>query len=149
MFETKEQDMHSRDAVRWTRVMRLLTFAVAMAMAIGTGATAVPRSADAAYCGGSAYAPPGGAWGVPSQASVAIIGSSGFSKGYTWKVEGNVPTTVGAQAWGFDNSGQGRWYNIGVSSKGGSASVPWGNVLAYPRIRVQSGWVGVQVSWTC
>lgn len=102
------------------------------------------------FCGGAAYAPPGGGYGLPSQATDAIIGSPGYEQSYTWTVQGNFGTLVAAQALGFDSNGNAEWYNVGVSFDGGTGVVPWGNVLAYPEVRVESGTGnGVEVTWTC
>jgi hypothetical protein len=141
--------MHILTATHRARALRALILAAMITVAIASGALAAPRNAYAASCSGTAYAPPGGAWGPVSTSSVAVIGSPGYRQSYTWHVQGNVPTPIGAQAWGFDSAGQGHWYGLGVSSTGGSGSVPWGNVLAYPRFRAQSGFVGAFVTWTC
>lgn len=119
-------------------------------LTVSTGSVATRHAGSDVFCGGVAYAPPGGGYGTPSQATDAIIGSPGYEQGYTWKVQGNVGTPVGAQALGFDSNGHAEWYNIGVSFGDGSGTVPWGNILAYPEVRVESGAInGVEVTWSC
>ena len=119
--------------------------------AAGTVSAMDLHTASSAYCGGAAYAPPGWqGYGVPSQTSDAIIGSPGLAITYSWTVQGNFGTAVAVQALGFDSNGNGTWYNIGVSFEGGSGVVPWGNVLAYPELRAESGTGnGVFVTWNC
>lgn len=117
----------------------------------GTVSVAMRNTASAAYCGGAAYAPPGGGYGLASQASEAIIGSPGYKQSYKWTVQGNFSTLVAVQALGFDSNGHSQWYNIGLPSfSGGSGFAPWGSVLAYPELRAESGTGnGVIVTWTC
>lgn len=126
------------------------TLLIGAVVLVALVALLTPATARAASCGGAAYAPPGGAWGVPSRASVAYFGSPGYYKYYSWQVQGNYPTLVAAQGLGFDARGHAQWYNVGVSYSGSSGSVPWGNILAYPQIRVRSGsGNGVIVTWGC
>jgi hypothetical protein len=142
--------MHEKRGLR-KFVARLRRSLVVIAVAlVAIVALLTSATANAASCGGAAYAPPGGGWGAPSQANVGFIGSPGYRKSYTWQVQGNFKTLVAAQGRGFDSSGRSQWYDVGISSDGGSGSVPWGNILAYPQFRVRSGsGNGVQVTWQC
>ena len=108
-------------------------------------------SADAAQCGGAAWAPPGGGWGPVSTSPQAAAGFPGYKLAYRWHVEGNVPTMVCAQGLGFDQSNHAQWYGLGCSYDGGLQAVPWGNNLGPPELRAKSLNVvnGVIVSWLC
>jgi hypothetical protein len=146
-----------RTATKALHRSRALTLA-ALTMASLAAAVLAPGTASAASCGGTAYAPPSGVvftrnptYGPESVTNVGIIGSPGHRQGYSFTVQGNFKTPVAVQAWGFDGSGHGKWYPLGVvSSSGGNGAVPWGNVLALPKLRAASGGGnGVLVTWRC
>jgi hypothetical protein len=113
----------SSRVVRRTLLLGLVLSAVA----------AAPALAD-----GVAYAPFGYSWGPTSVSDTAVFGSPGLRKGYSWRVQFGSDTQVCAQAWGFNAAHpHGAWFGAGCGSSG-SASVPWGNVLANPKLRVHS-----------
>jgi hypothetical protein len=102
-----------------------------------------------ARCGGAAWAPPG-AWGPASTSPVAVAGHPGYRQGYSWSVEGNVPTLVCAQGKGYDQNGNVQWNGLGCSGDGGNGVAPWGNLLGQPQLRARSLSInGVIVSWRC
>ncbi|WP_329049112.1 hypothetical protein OG738_40830 [Amycolatopsis sp. NBC_01488] len=60
----------------------------------------------------------------------------GRTQGYSFTVTNNQMACV--QGWGFDASHpKGRWFDIGCGLSG-HATVPWGNVLAEPMVRVKA-----------
>ncbi len=131
---------------------RIMLRIVVLLAAITLPLVLAPTTAGAVTCGGTAYAPPytlGQArYGPVSSANTAVIGHPGYRKSYSFRVQGNVPRVVGVKALGFQN-GRATWYNLGISSTGLSGSVPWGNVLAVPKIRAASNGAGGYVTWTC
>lgn len=135
--------LRARSAGRRAALASLAVLLLLVAMAVQAS------PASAASCGGSASAPPGGAWGPESQASVAFSGSPGFTKWYSWNVVGNFATPVAVQVRGFNGSGQATWYDLPISYQGSSGSVPWGSVLAYPRLRARTGGTGALLMWSC
>jgi hypothetical protein len=106
--------------------------------------------AGSAFASGSgvAYAPPFGAWGVASSSGVGVFGHPGYRQGYSWSVQFGSETQVCMQAWGFNAAHpRGAWFGAGCGSSG-STSVPWGNVLASPRMRAKSYTIfGAFVPW--
>jgi hypothetical protein len=114
----------------------------------------VPTSADAAGCSGTAYAPPAlkvwqANYGPPASANNVRSGlQSNFRVTYKWRVDGNVSRTIAVRALGFQKGRQ-KWFNLGMSSRRGSGSVPWGTVTAVPKIMVASSGAGGLVKFTC
>jgi hypothetical protein len=110
------------------------------------------RSAFAALCGvilslaiaspalafgeASAYAPPFARWGPASDNGVGVFGHKGYHQAYSWSSASDMQVCV--QAWGFSATyPRGHWYGGGCGYSG-FVSVPWGNVLAVPRLRAYS-----------
>jgi hypothetical protein len=114
----------------------------------------VPTSADAAGCSGTAYAPPAikvwqANYGPPASANNVRSGlRSSFRLTYKWRVEGNVSRTIAVRVLGFQKGRQ-KWFNLGVSTRAGSGSVPWGMVTAVPKLMVASSGAGGLVTFTC
>jgi hypothetical protein len=114
----------------------------------------LPTSADAAGCSGTAYAPPAtkvwqANYGPPASANNVKSGlKSNFRLTYNWRVKGNHPRTIAVRALGFQKGRQ-KWFNLGMSSRRGSGSVPWGMVTAVPKIMVASSGAGGLVTFTC
>ena len=91
-----------------------------------------------ATSGGVAYAPPGGFWGAASVSGTGVFGHPGYRQGYSWNVQAGSITQVCAQGWGFNaKHPRGAWFGVGCGSSGGG-TVPWGNVLALPKLRAAS-----------
>ncbi|MEV8611315.1 hypothetical protein AB0383_25895 [Amycolatopsis sp. NPDC051373] len=130
--------MGTQDSSR--RFSRLAAVVAATAVAGGmllTGATAeaAPQSANA--CSGSHQA--GGApqvWSKASHSGCSVFGSPGRKQGYSFTVTNNQTACV--QGWGFDSAHpKGGWFDIGCGVSG-HMTVPWGNVLGEPQVRVKS-----------
>jgi hypothetical protein len=131
------------------RLLRILvTVGLVIALTVTGGVTAAV--AKPSECGGIAWAPPGGTWWGPvSTSPVSVWGRPGYQQSYRWKVQGNIPTLIVAEGKGAPND-RGGWYGVGIDDKGGSASVPWGNVIGNPKFRVMSLSVtGAFVEWSC
>lgn len=109
---------------------------------------AAPATANAAPCGGTAYAPPF-VTGPVSQTLTGVAGHPGYRQGYRFSVQGNVSTPVFVEVKGYSENGE-AWYALPVSGTGGSGEVPWGNSLASPAVRAKSLSInGVTVNWNC
>lgn len=137
------------------RGKKLLLNGVSAIAMIAALLVVAPTTASAALsCTGVAYAPPhvpGGEsrYGPVSSANVAFSGSPGYRKYYSVTVQGNVPRKIGVKALGFDSGGRATWYNLGISDSRISGGVPWGRVLAYPKVMVASNAAGGNVTWVC
>jgi hypothetical protein len=114
-----------------------------------TDAVVVP----AAKCGGKATGLPLRKWGPTSQSTCGLAGSPGHRVSYGWNV-GPGGGKACVEGWGFDEANpKGRWFPLGCATAskdyGKEKGVPWGNVLARPKVRVQSqdALRGVQVDW--
>jgi hypothetical protein len=97
--------------------------------------------AAAVTCGGTVVAPLTGSWSGASKSNCAVFGSPGYYLSYSWS---RSPTTetlgcVQGQSHTFDDHGDPItvWKSLGCGIHGG-ASVFWGNVLAYPRVRAKT-----------
>jgi hypothetical protein len=100
-------------------------------------AVAEPQSAtNAQSCIGAAWGPPG-AWGPKAEASCSVAGHRGFRMSYGWYVLPQSNSDACVQGQGFDSNGRPQWYSLGCG-RSNVASVPWGNILAKPAIRVRS-----------
>jgi hypothetical protein len=126
----------------------------ASAGASPAAARVIPTHTMASGCHGRAYGvPSSGHYGSPATGSSAVAGHPGFREHYSWNVEGNVGR-ASIELRSFDEGTQAeQWYGVGPwsSGSGGATTVPWGNVLAQPAIRVlvPYGSPGVFVSFTC
>lgn len=85
-----------------------------------------------------------GTWSRAVASSCATFGSPNYYQHYTWWVQANTNQNAAAQGPGYYKGYSGttmgvwqKWYGLGVG-KSGAASVPWGNVLANAKVRVQS-----------
>ena len=87
-------------------------------------------------CGGSAIATP--VKYSYGKGSCSIWGFPGLKVTYRWTAKDQY---AAMQAYGIDAGGADRWYNCG--SGGGACTVPWGNHIATPKIRV---WDAVRAS---
>lgn len=105
-----------------------------------------------AGCGGSGYAPPGGAWGPVSTGSCSVAGTQdNFLVKYSYQARSDA-TPVHASALHFTNPsgpnpGPARWSEFGFGKRGQSLSLPWGNALAQPQIKFQGAGLGTIVDW--
>jgi hypothetical protein len=92
--------------------------------------------------------PPGYVWGGASVSNTATWGSRGYRQGYAWSVGVGSEAQVCVQGWGFDSAHpHGGWFGLGCGSDGGG-TVPWGNVLAMPKLRAKSySFLGTAVPW--
>lgn len=98
---------------------------------------------------GTAYAPPGGAWGPESKAG-SYTGGTAAEYGYA--VKGNVPGPVAVQGQGIPPNGVGvAWYGLPpIGSAGtGQGTVPWvPNHMAMLGLKASSASInGVFVGW--
>lgn len=92
-----------------------------------------------AFCGATAFANGLGNWGSPSYCNVAVFGSVGWTQGYAWSSAKGIANPRGcAQGLGFNAQKVQTWYGLGVCGQGDAYSIPWGNVLATPGVRVKS-----------
>ena len=118
-----------------------------------SAAIVVAGPADAATgCGGSAYAPPFsmqlGSWGPEAPANSGVAGISDTYVHYEWEAGGNVSRQVAVQGLAFID-GEATWVDIGFPGTSDDAYLPWGSVLATPKIRASSNGPGSFVSFTC
>ncbi|MDR0504633.1 MAG: hypothetical protein LBG70_02340 [Bifidobacteriaceae bacterium] len=103
----------------------------------------IAAASVSANCNTTFSAPPG-AWRGPWRRACANIGKKGSTFTYSWQlVPGtNQQACLQGQGWyvGYNGSTFGvwsRWYNLGCGTKN-TASVPWGEVSAYPQVLVLS-----------
>jgi hypothetical protein len=89
-------------------------------------------TAAAVGCATSGLAP-FGMWGPVATAPCGIFGSPNYSVAYNWTVPWWSSASICTKAWGFANLTTGTWYGAGCGSYNNSA-VPWGNVLAAPKM---------------
>ncbi|WP_328397183.1 hypothetical protein [Nocardia sp. NBC_00416] len=102
-----------------------------------------PAAAQAAGCGGRAWAAPLNQFGPVADSSCSVAGHPGYEMCYNIKIEGNGLAVVHAR--GYDINGNEQWYSIPTSY----GCVPWGNSLAMPAIKATSPNVtGVFVSFS-
>ncbi|MFC9971661.1 hypothetical protein ACFVH6_12275 [Spirillospora sp. NPDC127200] len=78
-------------------------------------------------CGGIAYPAPNGGWGPESVSGCGHAGHHGSTLGIKWKSDRKA--CLDAQG------GDGRWYSLGCAAEG-RGSVPWGNTLGMPKVKV-------------
>ncbi len=118
----------------------------------GQAPDVVARIAGArADCGGRATGSGLGSWGAESTCGVAVFGSPGYVRGYSWWVPMTVSAKACAQGRGFNSQGVRTWYGLGVcGSSHYNFGVPWGNILSNPSVRVKSMSPpsGVTVDWS-
>lgn len=91
----------------------------------------------------------GAFWGPTSVCGVAVFGSPGYRRGYSWSAAAGTATTGCVQGRGFNASQQATWYGLGCGSFGGG-QVNWGNVLGNPAARAmsQGAVVGFRADWS-
>lgn len=136
---------------------RLLVTATLTAAALGL-ATLAPASAQAADCGGFAYATPFKR-GKVSEGSCGFLGSPGARVHYSWYVPSPSSGRACVEGLGWvvpqGPTADGRplpaveeWFSLGCGTRGSSA-VPWGNIAAVPKVRAESLSVplGTPVQW--
>ena len=80
----------------------------------------------------NSVAGPGVYW--TSAYGCAVAGYNGYQRGYNWSTGGTYLICAQGRGW---NPGA-TWYGAGCSSTGGSALVPWGNTLAYTKMRANA-----------
>lgn len=115
------------------------------------------RTVDAAVvpaskCGGKAQGFAFHKYGNVSESNCGVFGHPGFRINYSWNTEDGKACVDG---WGFDDQHpKGTWFSLGCGSSshdyGKDKGVPWGNVLAKPKVRVfsQDSLRGVLVDWS-
>lgn len=108
-----------------------------------------PEAQAGTGCSGTAFGAPM-TWGPESSARVNVMGHPGYTKSYSFEVVSNASPVV-VQALGFNEKGEHLWYTIGVgAAQRASGTVPWGNRMAVPKVRVMSSNVlGATVRWWC
>jgi hypothetical protein len=138
-----------------------LTAVVATALAALAMAAPIPSAhpgpTDAvvvpvAFCGGKAQGFAFHKYGSVSEGNCGVAGHPGFRINYSWHTEDGKACVDG---WGFDEGHpKGTWFSLGCGEKsfdyGKEKGIPWGNVLAKPRVRVfsQDSLRGVLVEWS-
>ncbi|MFC9982798.1 hypothetical protein [Gordonia sp. NPDC127522] len=125
-------------------------------VAMASAAPVLPAFDDfkhqVAGCGGSGYAPPGGAWGPVSTGSCSHAGTpNNYSVTYSYQAVSDA-TPVHASALHFTNPsgvdpGAQRWSEFGFGKRGTSLPLAWGNALASPQIKFQGAGLGTIVNW--
>jgi hypothetical protein len=112
------------------------------------GLTVVPASS----CGGKAQGFAFHKYGNESKSNCGVFGHPGFRMTYNWHTEDGKACVDG---WGFDDQHpKGTWFSLGCGEKsfdyGKVKGIPWGNILAEPKVRVysQDSLRGVLVDWT-
>lgn len=112
------------------------------------GVTVVPASS----CGGKAQGFAFHKYGNVSESNCGVFGHPGFRMTYSWNAEDGKACVDG---WGFDDQHpKGTWFSLGCGSSshdyGKVKGIPWGNILAKPKVRVfsQDSLRGVLVSWS-
>jgi hypothetical protein len=115
----------------------LAAVAVTAGVLLAGGASAEASPLTANSCSGSHQA--GGApqtWSPASKSGCSVFGSPGRTQGYRFTVTNSSSACV--QGWGFDSAHpKGGWFDVGCGQSG-RMSVPWGNVLGEPQVRVKS-----------
>jgi hypothetical protein len=104
-----------------------------------------------ASCGGKATGSGLAIWGQESVCGVAVFGSPGYVRSYSWWVPFTVSAKACTQGRGFNAQGARTWYGLGVcGSSHYNFGVPWGNVLGNPAVQVKSMSPpsGVTVEWS-
>lgn len=123
---------------------------------IYTDGTVVPGQSEdaieaAATCGGTAWGPPGGAWGAASTSGCGVWGYDSTARvSYRWWLSQAAFTTAQVQGWGYNSAKTGGWYGVGSGSNNYvGTTVPWGEVIAVPKLRARTLAVvaGVTVQW--
>lgn len=112
------------------------------------GLSVVPVSS----CGGKAQGFAFHKYGNESVSPCGVFGRPGFRIQYGWHVEDGKACVDG---WGFDDQHpKGGWFSLGCGTAshdyGAEKGIPWGNILARPKVRVfsQDSLRGVLVSWS-
>lgn len=139
-------------------MFRTLTVATLATAALALTVVA-PPAAEAAGCGGVAYATPFKR-GEVSKSDCGVLGHPGTKVHYSWAVGSPSNGKACLEGTGWEPlvgpyPGNGprpyveHWYSLGCGTRGGFA-VPWGNVGAVPKVRAESLMVplGVPVRWS-
>lgn len=94
-------------------------------------------------CGGSTTGVYG-SWSAPVESNCHVAGHNGYTEYYSWAVPFGTNQDGCGQGkgyyQGYNGSTFGVWmtyYGLGCGTSGG-ATVPWGNVWAYPAVKAQS-----------
>lgn len=123
----------------------------ALASSLLAGAAQADTAPQPKGCNGSgtAYAPPGGAWGPESKAGAY---TGGTAASYAYAVKGNVPGPVAIQGQGIPPQGGVAWYGLpAIGSAGtGQGNVPWvPNSMAMVGLKASSASInGALVGWS-
>lgn len=140
-----------------TALTTTLTAATLAALALAPAPTVRPGPTDAdvepaAFCGGKAQGFAFHKYGSVSEGNCGVFGRPGYRINYSWNTEDGKACVDG---WGFDDQHpKGTWFSLGCGERsfdyGKVKGVPWGNVLAKPRLRAfsQDSLRGVLVEWS-
>jgi hypothetical protein len=82
---------------------------------------------------------------MPSLDGCAVVGYPGYSRPYRWQNWSSVTVCVQGRGWAPGET----WRSIGCSGDGGSTIVPWGNSIAYTKVKAMSvsGATGAAYNW--
>jgi hypothetical protein len=121
-------------------------------VALAVPAAASPGSSTEANqrCGGGLSARIN-VWEL-QQSQVSVTGwNDEATVGYGVTLHPGANAFVSAEAKGFDAMGTETWYGLGTSSTNLRRVVPWGNVIAYPAIKVLNNGPALAppVDWNC
>ncbi|MFI6514278.1 hypothetical protein ACIBF1_01800 [Spirillospora sp. NPDC050679] len=101
--------------------------ALGAAIVMSGGPATAHQVAVAKACGGTAF-PAFTGWGPESVSGCSHAGHPGSTLGIRW----HAHSAVCLQAQG----GDGRWHMLGCAARG-QGSVPWGNVVGTPKVKIQ------------
>ena len=130
------------------KISKKKTRAVLCALTLLFPVLTVASAPPAAASGGSAYAPPGGAWG-PWGPGTYMIGTGSTARVvYSWYVPWwSSAGSVCVEVRGYNSSRQATTYSGGCGKRG-EVIVPWGAVASTKMLRARSIsalWTGVPV----
>jgi hypothetical protein len=90
-----------------------------------------------------------------SQFCASFWGSSdSTTMAYAWKIAPGTNTRICVKGLGYPKQANGSrkatWYNLGCGTSGGGTKIPWGPIIAYPKVKAQTqpGFLGGAYSWT-
>lgn len=140
-----------RPSPRLTATAALLTATACLVGATPVHALSPPSQSTVTTqivrCGGGGEAPLFG-W-ADHRSATSVGGYNGVRISYVGGVSGGNRSAAAIQLRGFEN-GREVWVGIGARNSTWAGSVPWGNSLAHPAIRVQTvGVFPVRVSFDC
>ncbi|GAA4609746.1 hypothetical protein GCM10023107_93220 [Actinoplanes octamycinicus] len=115
----------------------------------GQSRAAMAAAAACGRRGGTVVAVGTGRWSGVSKSGCSILGRPGWVVGYSWARAQNVRSTGCVQGLGFNARGQATWQAIGICGTSGRRGVPWGNVLATPKVRARTAVIplGFVATW--